>query len=190
MNCRLTYREFKEHVDRFATALAGLGVSKDSKVAIQLPHLRQTVFAYYATLSLGDKFVMTNPVSLAVVTDYLFERRIRGIRDKLPVEHYVIASIPEYLGLPLNLLVPLKLKKANPPLMAKVQTDERTHSMRKLIKTTKPNPPEVQIGMDDVAVLQYTGGTTGVSKGAMLTHRNLSYNVQQAGAWFTNLERA
>ncbi len=203
MNRRLTYREFKEQVDRFATALARLGVSKDSKVAIQLPNLPQTVIAYYATLSLGAQVVMTNPLyvereiehqwndagcSLAVVTDYLFERRIRGIRDKLPVENYVIASIPEYLRLPLNLLATLKLKKANPPLIAKVQTDERTHFMRKLIKTTPPNPPEVQIGMDDVAVLQYTGGTTGISKGAMLTHRNLSCNVQQAGAWFTNLE--
>jgi long-chain acyl-CoA synthetase len=204
LNRRLTYLEFKEQVDRFATALAGLGVRKDSRVAIQLPNLPQTVIAYYATLALGAQVVMTNPIyvereiehqwndagcSLAVVADYLFERRIRGIRDKLPVENYVIASIPEYLGFPLNLLVPLKLKKASPPLTAKVPTDERTHSMRKLIKTASPNPPEVQIGMDDVAVLQYTGGTTGISKGAMLTHRNLSYNVQQAGAWFTNLER-
>jgi long-chain acyl-CoA synthetase len=204
MNRRLTYREFKEQVDRFATALAGLGVMKDSKVAIQLPNLPQTVIAYYATLSLGAQVVMTNPLyvereiehqwndagcSVAVVTDYLYERRIRGIRDKLPIEHYVIASIPEYLGFPLKLLMPLKLKKASPPLAAKVQTDERTHSMRRLIKSTRPSPPEVQIGMDDIAALQYTGGTTGTSKGAMLTHRNLSYNVQQAGAWFTNLER-
>ncbi len=204
MNRRLTYREFREQVDRFATALAGLGVRKDSKVAIQLPNLPQTVIAYYATLSLGAQVVMTNPLYVereiehqwndadcvvAVVTDFLFERRVRGIRDRLPVEHYVIASIPEYLGFPFNVLATRKLKKANPPLVVKVQTDERTHSMRKLIKRTKPNPPEVQIGMDDIAVLQYTGGTTGISKGAMLTHRNLSYNVQQAGAWFTNLER-
>ena len=204
MNRRLTYRETKEQVDRFATALAGLGVRKDSKVAIQLPNLPQTVIAYYATLSLGAQVVMTNPLyvereiehqwndagcSLAVVTDYLFERRISGVRDRLPVKNYVIASIPEYLRFPLNLLAQLKLKKADPPLMAKVQTDERTHFMRKLIKATPPNSPDVQIGMDDVAVLQYTGGTTGASKGAMLTHRNLSYNVQQAGAWFANLER-
>lgn len=204
MNCRLTYRELKEQIDRFATALAGLGVRKDSQVAIQLPNLPQTVIAYYATLSLGAQAVMTNPqyvereiehqwndagCSVAVVTDYLFEHRIRDIRDRLPVEHYVIASIPEYLPFPTDRVVRLKLKKRNPPLVASVQTDDRTHSMRRLIKRTALGPPKVSIGMDDAAVLQYTGGTTGVSKGAILTHRNLSCNVQQAGAWFTNLER-
>jgi long-chain acyl-CoA synthetase len=204
MNRRLTYRQLKDEVDRLATAFAALGVEKDSKVAIQLPNLPQAVIAHYATLSLGAQVVMTNPLyvereiehqwndadcCLAVVADYLFERRIKNIRDKLPVKHYVIASIPEYLGLPHRLLAPRKLKKANPPLVATVQADERTHLMRRLIKTTPPKPPQVEIGMDDIAVLQYTGGTTGVSKGAMLTHRNLSYNVQQAGAWFTSLER-
>ncbi len=94
MNRRLTYRQLKEQVDRFATALAALGVEKDTKVAIQLPNLPQTVIAYYATLSLGAQAVMTNPLyvereiehqwndagcALAVVADFLFERRIRGI---------------------------------------------------------------------------------------------------------------
>lgn len=74
-------------------------------------------------------------------------------------------------------------------MVAKIRTDQQIHSMLKFINRTEPDPPEVRIGMDDVAALQYTGGTTGVSKGAMLTHRNLSCNVQQAGAWFTNLKR-
>lgn len=204
MTHRLTYRELKQQVDRFATALAALGVSKDSKVAIQLPNLPQTVIAYYAVLALGAQAVMTNPMyverelehqwndagcSIAVVLDYLFERRIKIIRDRLPIEHYVVASIPEYLRFPLKILAKRKLGRANPPLAAKVKSDERTHLMRKLINASKPNPPEVQVGMDDIALLQYTGGTTGISKGAMLTHRNLSYNVQQAGAWFPSLER-
>jgi acyl-CoA synthetase (AMP-forming)/AMP-acid ligase II len=135
MNRRVSYRRFKQDVDRFATALARLGVAKDSKVAIQLPNLPQVVVAYYATLSLGAQVVMSNPLyvereiehqwndagcSVAVVTDYLFERRIKPIRDKLVVEHYVITSIPEYLRVPLSLLAPLKLKKASPPLIAKV----------------------------------------------------------------------
>ena len=204
MNCRLTYRQLKEEVDSFATAMAALGVGKDTKVAIQLPNLPQTVIAYYATLSLGAQAVMTNPLyvereiehqwndagcSLAVVADFLFESRIKAIRGALPVKNYIIASIPEYLRFPLNLLAPLKLKRADPPLMAKVQPGAGIHFMRKLIRATPPNPPKVEIAMDDIAVLQYTGGTTGVSKGAMLTHRNLSSNVQQVSAWFADARR-
>ena len=204
MNSRLTYRQLKEEVDRFATAMADLGVGKDTKVAIQLPNLPQTVIAYYATLSLGAQAVMTNPLyvkreiehqwndagcSLAVVADFLFESRIKAMRDALPVENYVIASISEYMRFPLNLLAPLKLKRADPPLMAKVEPGVGIHFMRKLIRATPPNPPKVDIAIDDIAVLQYTGGTTGLSKGAMLTHRNLSYNVQQVSAWFTDARR-
>ena len=62
------------------------------------------------------------------------------------------------------------------------------HFMKKLIEATPPRPPKIGVSMDDVAALQYTGGTTGVPKGAMLTHRNLSFNAQQIRAWFTNLE--
>ena len=201
LNCRLTYRQLKEEVDRFATALAGLGVTRDTRVAIQLPNLPQTVIAYYATLSLGAQAVMTNPLyvereithqwndagcAVAVVADFLFEGRIRGIRHELPVKRYIIASIPEYLRFPLNLLAPIKLRKTRPPSIAKVEPDEGIRFMKTLIRTTPPNPPKVALAMDDLALLQYTGGTTGLSKGAMLTHRNLSYNAQQVEAWFTD----
>ena len=166
MNSRMTYRQLKEDVGRFATALAAWGVGKDTRVAIQLPNLPQTVIAYYATLSLGAQAVMTNPLyvereiehqwndagcSVAVVADFLFEARIKGICSALPVRNYVIASIPEYLRFPLNLLAPLKLKKAKPPLMAKVEPGEGIHFMRKLIKATPSNPPTVDLAMDDVA---------------------------------------
>lgn len=201
LNCRLTYRQLKEEVDRFATALAGLGVTRETRVAIQLPNLPQTVIAYYATLSLGAQAVMTNPLyvereithqwndagcAVAVVADFVFEGRIRGIRHELPVKHYIIASIPDYLRFPLNLLAPIKLRKTRPPSIAKVEPDEGIRFMKTLIRTTPPNPPKVALAMDDLALLQYTGGTTGLSKGAMLTHRNLSYNAQQVGAWFTD----
>jgi long-chain acyl-CoA synthetase len=202
MNARLSYRELKNEVDQFATALARLGAGKDTRIAIQLPNLPQTVIAYFATLTLGAQAVMTNPLyvereiehqwndagcTIAVLMDFLFAGRVRAIRDRLPVRDYVIASIPEYLRFPLNMIAPFKLRKAKPPLFAKVPPERGVHRMRDLIRATPPTLPRVALSLDDIAVLQYTGGTTGISKGAMLTHRNLSCNVQQMAAWFPAL---
>lgn len=202
LNCRLTYRELKDEVDRLAAALAALGVKSGDRVALHLPNLPQTVIAYYAVLELGAQTVLTNPLyvareiehqwgdagcTVAVTADFLYESRIKGIRDRLPVRHYVIASIPEYLRFPLNLLAPLKLKRMQPPSIAKVAAGPGIHFFRPLVRATEPRPPAVRLSLDDVATLQYTGGTTGPSKGAMLTHRNLSCNVQQILAWFPEL---
>ena len=202
-NARLSYRQLKDQVDRLATALAEMGVGRDSRVALQMPNLPQMVIGYYAILSLGAKAVPTNPLytpreiehqwrdagcSVAIVSDFIYEGRIKQIRDQLPIDHYIIASIPEYMRFPLNFLAPLKLKKQQPPLVAKVAPGPGIRFFRKLVAATEPRPPSAEIGMDDIATLLYTGGTTGLSKGAVLTHRNLSYNVQQLMSWTTKLE--
>jgi long-chain acyl-CoA synthetase len=198
INRRMTYRELKDQVDRLATALARLGVVKGTRVAIQLPNLPQTVIAYYAALAAGAEVVMTNPLyvareieyqwfdsncEVAILADFIWEHRVKPIREQLPVKHYIIASIPEYLSFPLNLLAPLKLKRMKPPSWARVHAGPGVHLFKKLVDGTPPNPPKVPVGLDDTAILQYTGGTTGVSKGAVLTHRNLSVNVQSVVAW-------
>lgn len=204
MNRRMPYRELIDDIDALAAALVELGVEPGSKVAIQLPNLPQTVIAYHAVLSLGANAVMTNPLyvereiahqwqdaecRVAIVADYLFERRIRAIRDKLPIEHYIVTSIPEYLRFPLNYLASFKLRRADPPLRATVRTEARVHAMRELMQRPRKAHPIPRLGLDDVAVLQYTGGTTGVSKGAMLTHRNLATNVEQVRLWFTTMQQ-
>ena len=204
LNRTMTYRELQADVDRFAAALARLGVGPGIRVAVQLPNLPQTVIAFYAALSLGATVVMTNPLyvereiehqwndagcTVAVVADFLFDRRVAHIREKLAVEHYVIASIPDFLRFPLNLLARLRLRRADPPLLASVKPGPGVHLMRSLMKQTAPDRPRPAIAMDDTALLQYTGGTTGVAKGAMLTHRNLSCNVQQVTAWFVDVRR-
>jgi len=203
MNLSLTYRQLKDEVDRLATALRGLGVVKGTRVAIQLPNLPQAVIAYYGALGAGAEVVLTNPLytareiehqwgdaecDLAVVADFLYARTIRPARERLRPRTYIVASIPEYLRFPLNLLAPMKLRRQEPPLVAQIPRDEGVHRFRDLIKATPCNPPVIETSPDDIAVLQYTGGTTGVSKGAVLTHRNLSVNVQQINSWFKTVE--
>ena len=194
----LTYAELKDQVDRFATALAGLGVEKDSRVALWLPNVPQMVIGFFATLRLGAQAVNTNPlyvereiehqfndagVTVVVTLDFLWRNRLRGILDRTPVEHVVVTSIPDYLPFPLNLLAPFKLKKTGQ--YVKVPREDGVHFFKELIRDNPASPPAATVTPDHLAVLQYTGGTTGASKGAMLTHRNLSANVQQGRALFT-----
>ncbi len=204
LNCTLSYSELEEQVARFAGALSELGIRRGSRVAIQLPNMPQAVISFFAALSLGAEVVMTNPlytlreiehqwkdagIELAIVADFLWDQTLRKNRSKLAPKSFVIASIPEYLRFPLNLLAPLKLKRQDPPRYAKVALEAGVHSFKQLVSRAKPHREPIPVGFDDIAVLQYTGGTTGLSKGAMLTHGNLSCNVQQIAAWFTGCER-
>ncbi len=199
-NNKISYAELHNETERFATALSRLGVTRGARVAIYLPNLPQTVIAYFATLRLGAVAVMTNPLytsreiehqwndagaTVAVVLDALFSARVESIRKRLRVQHYIVASIPEYLRFPLNVIAPFKLRKLQPPMVADVKRSSNVHRFRDLLARTSPSPPNVRINVDDLAMLQYTGGTTGVSKGAMLTHRNVAANVQQCRTWNT-----
>jgi long-chain acyl-CoA synthetase len=196
-NSRLSYRELEDSVRRFATALSTLGVTRGSRVAIHLPNLPQTVIAYYATLALEAEAVMTNPlyvereiihqwndanVEVAVTGDWLFDQRIRGIRDQLGVRHYVVTGIADYLRPPLRWLARIKLSREG--MAAKIDRDATIHDFGDLLDSHEPKKDFGELDLDSVALLQYTGGTTGLSKAAMLTHRNLSYNTQQTAAWF------
>ena len=204
LNARITYEDLHNMVERLATALTNLGVVSGSRVAILMPNLPQFVIAYYGALRAGAIAMPTNPLythreiedqwtdagaDVAIVTDYLYAANIAPIADRLPVKHYIVSSIPDYLRFPLNFLAPIKLKRQDPPLIARVPLSKNVHAFKTLIERTAPAPPPPPTDLDGVATLLYTGGTTGPSKGAMLTHRNLSINVEQLASWVSGIER-
>lgn len=197
---RLTYRALWEQIQSLANGLSLLGVKAGTKVAIMLPNCPQAVIAYYATLWLGGVVVMTNPMyveremehqwkdseaEVLIVLDHLYPK-IEKALPRTSVRKVIVTGIRDYLPLHLKLLYPLKAKKQK--LFTAVPYDERTLSFSKLIKSTPPSPPPCKVKLDDLALLQYTGGTTGVAKGVMLSHRNILANVMQISSWFPDLK--
>jgi long-chain acyl-CoA synthetase len=193
---RIRFRQLKEMVDRFASALSAFGVNRGDRVALLLPNTIPCVAAYYAVLKIGAIAVMNNPLysdreldhqfndsgaKLLVTLDLLGNRMI-DLRPKTRIKQIVITSIGDYLPFPKNWLFPLVAKKKK--LAADVKPAEDVFKWKAVLADHQPNPPAVALGFEDVAMYQYTGGTTGVSKGVMLTHANLSKNVQQCRAWF------
>jgi long-chain acyl-CoA synthetase len=195
MGACLTYQQLAEQVNRFASSLSAMGVEPGDRIAIMLPNCPQIIIAYYAALSIGAVVVMTNPmyveremahqfadagVKVLVGLDHLMPR-IEKVWIETPVEQLIITSIRDYLPFPLNVLYPLKARKQK--LNLRVPYGESVHSFKSLVENSAGNPPRPEVAMDEVALLQYTGGTTGIARGAMLTHRNLMANVIQLMVW-------
>lgn len=172
---KMSFKELKDKVDRLATFLSGFGIKKGDSVAILLPNLSPCVISYYAILRIGAIVVMNNPLysdrelehqlndsgAKALITMDIFGNRMIDLRQKTGIKQIIYTSV---LGMD-------------------VKPAEDVYEWEDILSKTSPSPPAVELSFDDVAMYQYTGGTTGVSKGAMLTHRNLSCNVQQLASW-------
>lgn len=194
---KTTYAELDRLTNRFARALAGLGVKKGDRVALMLPNIPQMVIAYYGTLRLGAIAVTTNPLYHAhelevqlkdsgaetLVAVDMFYPVISQALPKTAVKRLILCGIKDYLPFPLNLLYPIKAKiekqwvsvKRIPPI----------HDFLALIAHASDARPDAAVSSRDTAILQYTGGTTGIPKGAILTHRNLVVNAVQCRTWLT-----
>lgn len=197
-----TYGELGESVSRAAAVLEAHGVRKGDRVAVVLPTCPQTVVAFYAALTLGAIVVEHNPLSTRAEFERTFRdhgARVAVVWDKkaamitsLELEHSVqVLSVDMSLELPRMKRLALRLPLAK----ARLARDELTAgrhvdgcvSFDREAGVHPPHTGACPSGPRDVALLQYTGGTTGDPKAAMLTHRNLMANVAQSMAWVPDL---
>ncbi|WP_409289685.1 long-chain-fatty-acid--CoA ligase [Peribacillus sp. SCS-37] len=198
MGKELSYQELYESAQKFAGYLASLGIKKGDRVAIMLPNTPQAVIAYFGALLAGAVVVQTNPLymereleyqmkdseaKLIVTLDILFPRAAR-VMPKTGLRHIIVTSIKDYLPFPKNLLYPF-IQKKQYGMTVKVEHEGNHHLFAEIMKRPVPHQ-DIQVEIDpaeDLALLQYTGGTTGFPKGVMLTHRNLMANTRMCAAW-------
>jgi long-chain acyl-CoA synthetase len=200
MGYEINYAQLNDMVARFATCLNDFGVKKGDAVAILLPNVIPSVVAHYATLKIGAISVMNNPLysdpelehqfsdsgSKVLITLDLLGNRMIDLRPKTKIKQIIITSIGEYLPFPKSLLFSLVAKKKK--LAADVKAAPDVYLWKDCIAKYLPNPPQVKISFNDVAMYQYTGGTTGSSKGVELSHSNLSKQTQQFSAWLPDFK--
>ena len=188
LGAELTYLDLKLRSDALAAALANLGIVKGDRVGIMLPNCPQYIIAAFAILRLGAVVVNINPsytsrevlvvaadsTPRALIALDALMPVIAGIRDQTTLEQIIVTSLAEYSA----------AAAAPPRIDGTLSLGDLTGDRPGTDRGQTPiRPPLVQIAPDDLAVLQYTGGTTGTPKGAMLTHANIFANVVQTVAW-------
>jgi len=198
----LVYGEVNRLVDRMAAGLQELGVAPGDRVALQLPNCPQFVIAYHGVLRAGGIVVPCNPVYVAremehqindsgaevIITLSSFYETIRQIRDRTPIRHVVVAKIKTFFPFFLRVLFSLLREKKDGHALD-ISGEPSTSWFQDVLAGGKGTPVTVDVSMDDTAVLMYTGGTTGVAKGAQLSHRNLVVNASQCAHWLKTTEK-
>jgi long-chain acyl-CoA synthetase len=203
----LSYAQLAHHAHRFALALQSLGVKKGDRVAIALPNIPQFPMAFYGALLAGTVVVPTNPLyteremqhqladsgaRVLVMLD-MFYPIVRAVRQQTALDHIILTSPADFMSPVLRALYPLSQRHNRSPephlTHTELHDDPTLHIMHTLQESHGGDDragfsPQEPVQASDLAVLQYTGGTTGLSKGAMLSHTNLLANAMQIRAWY------
>jgi long-chain acyl-CoA synthetase len=196
----LSYRELDDKSRAFGAYLRSRGLNKGDRVAVMLPNLLQYPIALFGILRAGLVVVNTNPLytarelkhqlndsgARAILVLENFAHTLASVIDDSPVEQVVITGVGDLLGFPKGPLINFALRYVKKEVPAyDLPGATRFGDALKAGSSVELERPG--LGHEDLAFLQYTGGTTGVSKGAMLTHGNIVANVQQSSAWLGQL---
>ena len=196
-SAKRTYKQISDDAWRFANGLRALGVKKGDRVAIMLPNTPQFVIAFFGTLRAGATVVPCNPLytvpelrhqlqdcgaETIVVLSRLYPV-VKAAREGTRVKNVLVTNIKEYMPLVVKTLFTLAKEKKDGHRQPYI--GDRGASGFANLLGHPATPFDAGTRKDDIAVLQYTGGTTGVSKGAMLSHRALVANTMQCRAWFS-----
>ncbi len=190
----LTFGQVDEIVDRLAAGLQDLGLVPGDRVSLFMPNSPQLVVAYEAVWRCGAVAVPSNPLYTAIefahqaadagsrfaIALSMMYDRVKEARPNTPIEHVIVTNIKEYFKGPLKVLFTV-LRERKGGHRVDVSGDADTHEWTDVLADHAPQP--VDVGSQDLAMLMYTGGTTGVPKGAMLTHQNMMANAYQTKAW-------
>ena len=187
-----TYGELEEAINRFAQGLLGLGLKKGDRVALFMQNCPQFVISFFGILSAGGIVVSLNPmfkqaeleyeindagVEILVALDSLYPE-VDKIRAEMTLKHVILTSLQDYA--PENPVLPFPAESLKPSQ----SFSEAIGFMHLLEKSSNEPVCKITNMEDDVALLQYTGGTTGLPKGAMITHYNLAYACIGNVHWF------
>ncbi|MBI3994773.1 MAG: long-chain fatty acid--CoA ligase [Nitrospirae bacterium] len=195
----IAYEQLDLLSNRLANALIELGVQKGDRVAIMLPNVPQCVIGYFGALKAGAIVVQTNPLYVerelehqindsgaeTIIALDLFYERIARIQHRVPLKRIIVTGAGDYLPPILKFLYPLKMLKEGQRV--RVPRRPPIYDFVNLLKKAEPTQPIVPVKPEDTALLQYTGGTTGVPKGVMLSHANLVANAVQCRYWMPSL---
>ncbi len=204
---KFTYRQLAAQVNRFANALLRLGLEPGDRVMLLLPNLPQLVIGFYGTLKVGGVAVFTLPTSnqeelirqvedcraSVLVTLTQFDELIYQIKTHLthggvsPLKHIIFTHISDYLPLPKRLAFRFSAERRKLHLLD-IPMDADMHLFNRLLASSSPRNPEVQVSPSEMAAIIYTGGTTDVPKGVMLSHRNLVANALQTRHWMPDAQ--
>ena len=192
----LTYADLDRLSRDFAAWLRSKGMGKGDRIALMMPNILQYPVALFGAMRAGMVIVNTNPMytarelrhqlqdsgARAIVVVENFAHVLEKVRGEVPVEQVITTQVGDLLGFPKGLLINLALKHVKKAVPA-FNLPGATSLNQALAAGAKLPLEPAGLGLDDLAFLQYTGGTTGVAKGAMLTHRNLVANMLQSKAW-------